>query len=111
MDYVFEKAWQETMKMIEGRFGEKLDYSAIIFIIGLQELGKDYQSYKKDQKLEIMHIGVCSLLAPYGYYEFEGRDEEGWPHFKRTEALPSLNPNEQEMLMKRAIVDYFSPEM
>ncbi len=110
MDYVFEKTWQDTMKMIEERFGEKLDYSAIIFLIGLQELGKDYQTYKKDQKLEIMHIGVCSLLAPYGYYTFEGRDEEGWPHFSRTESLPSLNPNEQELLMKRAIVDYFSPQ-
>lgn len=88
-------------------FGEKLDYSAILMLIGLQELGKDYQSFKKDQKLELMHIGICSVLMPFGYYHFEGRDEEGWPHFSRKEELPSLDPSQQELLIRKAILQYF----
>lgn len=110
MDYQFEKTWNETVERISTRFGEKLDYSAILFLIGLQELGKDYQNFKKDQKLELMHIGICSVLMPYGYYEFVGRDEDGWPHFERKESLPSLAPNEQELLIKKAIVKYFEQE-
>lgn len=110
MDYVFEKAWNETVNMISARFGEKLDYSAILFLIGLQELGQDFQKFKKDQKLELIHVGICTVLMPYGYYNFIGRDIDGWPHFERVDNLPPLNPVEQEMLVKKAIVKYFSPE-
>ena len=43
MDYVFEKSWNETVTRISASYGEKLDYAAILFLIGVQELGKDYQ--------------------------------------------------------------------
>jgi hypothetical protein len=107
MDYIFEKAWNDTVELASKHFGEKLDYSAILFLIGVQELGKGYQKFKKDQKLELMHIAICTLLEPYGYYTYEGRDEDGWPHFNRVENLPPLTPPEQELLIKKAIVKYF----
>jgi hypothetical protein len=110
MDYQFEKTWNETITRVSAQFGEKLDYAAILFLIGVQELGKDYQNFKKDQKVELMHIGICSVLVPYGYYSFVGRDEDGWPHFERTDTLPALEPNEQELLIRRAIVRYFNHE-
>jgi hypothetical protein len=110
MDYVFEMTWNETVKRVSASFGEKLDYTAILFLIGVQELGKDFQTYKKDQKVELIHIGICSVLVPFGYYRFIGRDEEGWPHFERVESLPPLKPEDQELLIKRAIVRYFNPE-
>lgn len=110
MDYIFEKAWNDTVESISKTFGEKLDYSAIIFLIGLQELGHDYKKLKKDQKLDVMHIAICALLEPFGYYEYEGRDADGWPHFKRVEDLPPLAPGEQELLLKRAIIEYFKEE-
>ncbi len=108
MDYIFEKTWNDTVTRISEPFGERLEYSAILLLIGLQELGKDYQTYKKDQKIELMHVAVCTLLEPFGYYEYEGRDADAWPHFKRIENLPPLSPPEQELLIKRAIVDYFA---
>ena len=107
MDYVFEKIWNETVTRISASYGEKLDYAAILFLIGVQELGQDYQKFKKDEKVELMHIGICSLLVPYGYYTFVGRDEQGWPHFERNSALPHLSPPEQEVLVRKAIVRYF----
>ena len=54
-----------------------------------------------------MHIAICRLLEPYGYYEFDFFDEEGWPHFKSNETLPNLKAGEQTVLMKEAIVKYF----
>jgi hypothetical protein len=30
-----------------------------------------------------MHIAVCTLLMPSGYYELEGKDSDGWPHFRQ----------------------------
>ena len=54
-----------------------------------------------------MHIAICRLLEPYGFYEFEFFDEEGWPHYKVKEELPPLKAGEQSVLMKDAIVNYF----
>ena len=80
---------------------------AIIYIIGLQELGRFKRKFKKDHKLDLMHIAICRLLQPYGFYEFDYVDEEGWPHYKIVEKLPHLKAGEQSVLMKEAIVHYF----
>jgi hypothetical protein len=111
MDYIFEKAYKETVSRVSAQFGEELDYAALLFLIGVQELGKGYQMFKKDQKVDLMHIAICTLLEPYGYYRFEGRDEEGWPHYRRIDSLPSLTPEEQELLIRKAIVHYFRDEV
>ena len=65
------------------------------------------QAFKKDEKVNLMHIAICRLLEPYGYYEFEYFDNEGWPHYKVKEELPPLKAGEQAVLMKEAIVSYF----
>ena len=54
-----------------------------------------------------MHIAICTLLEPYGYYEFDYVDKDGWPHYKLLSKLPKLKPGEQTILMKEAIIDYF----
>ena len=45
-----------------------IDLDAIIFLIGLQELGQFQKKFNKQKKLEILHIAVCELLSDYGYY-------------------------------------------
>ena len=107
MNFELEKKWRELVVEISENFEEKLDLQSILFLIGLQELNLGYQKLKKDQKIEVMHIAICTLLEPYGYYEFEGKDEDGWPHFKNITTLPPLNENEQEEMIKEAILDYF----
>jgi hypothetical protein len=54
-----------------------------------------------------MHIAICTLLSPYGFYEYDGEDKDGWPHWKVNAQLPPLKPGQQLQLMKQAIVDYF----
>ncbi|MCF6213930.1 MAG: hypothetical protein L3J45_07895 [Flavobacteriaceae bacterium] len=87
--------------------GELPDLDAIIYLIGVQELGKGHQKFKKDDNVNLMHIAICRLLEPLGYYEFEFFDADGWPHYKVKEELPFLKPGEQSILMKEAIVFYF----
>ena len=107
MNFELEKKWRDTLQVASKHFGETLDMQALLFLIGLQELNKGYMDLTKDQKLEVMHIAICTLLEPYGYYEYQGRDKDGWPHFQNVEKLPMLNEKEQEELMKEAIIDYF----
>lgn len=103
-----ERQWNILLKKLENDFGDGLDLQAVLMLIGVQELGKGYRKFNKDQKLEILHIAICTLLEPYGYYHFEGHDEDGYPHWTATETLPALKPGQQSFLMKQAIVDYFA---
>ena len=101
--------WEEIVNVLSQKFadGERLDLDAIIYLIGLQEYGKFDKKFKKDDKLDLMHIAICRLLEPFGYYEFDYQDDEGWPHYKVIEQLPALKAGEQTVLMKEAIVHYF----
>ena len=87
--------------------GDELNVDGIIYLIGVQELGQGHRAFKKDEKMNLMHIAICKLLEPYGYYEFDYFDDDGWPHYKILTDLPSLKPGEQTVLMKEAIVTYF----
>jgi len=89
------------------RFGKKPDMETILFLIGIQEFGDIKEKFTKEQKQDLMHIAVCSLLAPSGYYELEGIDKDGWPHFKQLKPLPVLSPIEQENFIKDHVLLYF----
>ncbi|WP_130734920.1 hypothetical protein [Flavobacterium sp. J27] len=108
-DEQLKERWESVVKILSDKFadGDELDLESIIYLIGVQELGKFKQEFKKDEKVNLMHIAICRLLEPYGYYEFEYFDNDGWPHYKIKEELPSLKAGEQAVLMKDAIVNYF----
>ncbi len=103
--------WTQIEDFFKERFtGETPDLDTIIFLIGLQELGMGYRKYKKDDKMNLIHIAVCRLLEPFGYYRLDGYDEDNWPRYQLVEKLPDLKPNEQTLLMKKAIIQYFIDE-
>ncbi|WP_010181962.1 hypothetical protein [Aquimarina agarilytica] len=108
-DIQLKERWETVLQKLSNQFadGDLLDLDAIIYLVGVQELGQPHRSFKKDEKLDLMHIAICRLLEPYGYYEFDYIDEQGWPHYKVKEELPNLKAGEQSVLMKEAIVEYF----
>ncbi len=104
-----KEKWNVLVKKLTNKFadGDELNMDGIIYLIGVQELGQGHQTFKKDEKVNLMHIAICKLLEPYGYYEFDYFDDDSWPHYKTLTALPNLKPGEQTVLMKEAIVHYF----
>jgi|TARA_R110002012_G_scaffold64210_2_gene168787 hypothetical protein len=108
-DQKLKERWEMVTSKLSQQFadGDTLDLDAIIYLIGVQELGQLDRKFKKDHKLDLMHIAICKLLSPYGYYELDYVDEEGWPHYKTISELPHLKAGEQSILMKDAIVNYF----
>jgi len=101
--------WEHLVKELTTQFsdGDTLNLDGIIYLIGVQELGQGKRQFKKDEKVNLLHIAICKLLEPYGYYEFDFFDKDGWPHYRILTDLPSLKPGEQTVLMKEAIVNYF----
>ncbi|CAN5267192.1 hypothetical protein BH09BAC2_BH09BAC2_01370 [soil metagenome] len=98
--------WKLEEKLME-RFGKKPDMEAILFLIGIQEFGTIKNKFTKEQKQDLMHVAVCSLLSQSGFYELEGVDAEGWPHFKQLLELPKYNMIEQENFIKDHVLLYF----
>jgi len=108
-DIVLKERWKLLVDKLSAQFadGDMLELDAIIYLVGVQELGQFNKKYKKDEKVNLMHIAICRLLEPYGYYEFSFFDDDGWPHYTIKEELPPLKAGEQTVLMKEAIVNYF----
>ena len=107
MDYAFERDWQRLLSLMGERFGEEPDITTMVFAVGLQEVGQGARSYKKDEKVDLMHGGVCTLLEPLGHYKREGEDEDGWPHFERIRAIEKLSLGEQEQILIEGVIHYF----
>lgn len=108
-DAELKRRWDTLVKQLSNQFadGETLDLDAIIYLVGLQELSQLNRNFKKDEKINLMHIAICKLLEPYGYYAFDYVDVDGWPHYNIKEKLPTLKAGEQSILMKEALVNYF----
>jgi hypothetical protein len=105
-DDLQQRWWNLEAKMVE-RFGKKPDLETILFLIGIQEFGGIKEKFTKEQKQDLMHIAVCSLLSHSGFYELEGIDVDGWPHFKQLKAMPDMNAFEQENFLKDHVLLYF----
>lgn len=107
VDKTFEESWQALEKRIAEDFGGGLDIQGILFLVGVQELGKGAQKFSKDEKLDVIHIAICRVLEPFGFYELEYSDQDGWPHYKALKPLPNLKSGEQLKLMKQGLLEYF----
>ena len=110
MDYQIEIKYKALLTELEKTFGGGMDLQSLIFLIGVQELGKGHQKFSKRQKIELMHVGICTILEPFGFYKTLGRDKENWPHFEFVKELPPLNDSQQNHLMKEAVLAYFEAE-
>ena len=98
--------WKLEAKLLD-RFGKKPDMEAILFLIGMQETGFMSEKITKEQKQDLMHVAVCTLLSQSGYYLLEGKDQDGWPHFRQLKEIPAFHVIEQENFLKDHVLLYF----
>lgn len=105
-DDLQQRWWDLEAKMVE-RFGKKPDMETILFLIGIQEFGDIKEKFTKEQKQDLMHVAVCSLLSQSGFYELEAVDEDGWPHFKQLKPMPEMHTIDQENFLKDHVLLYF----
>lgn len=107
-DDELEAKWEVLLDKLKETVGKRpADLNAVLFLIGVQELGKGIKTFSKEQKQDLMHIAICRLLSTIGIYEFEGLDEQGWPHWKLVSKLPHVDLLDQEKLLKLLSVEYF----
>jgi len=100
--------WLRTRHMVKDRFGTSSipDLQTILFLIGIQEVGEFRAEFTKEEKQDLIHVAVCTLLEPIGYFSFTGRDHEGWPHWEETKKFTVKGVDAQERLLKEQIIQF-----
>lgn len=106
-DPVLLMKWQNLQKKLADLLGKRPDTNAMLFLVGIQELGRGFGNFSKEEKQDLMHIATCKLLEPLGYYKYVGNDADGWPHYENLQELPPLDLKEQESLLRIQAIEYF----
>jgi hypothetical protein len=110
-DWQHDFEWLRVRHWIKDRFERKElpDLNAILYLIGMQELGKNQETFTKEEKQDLMHLAICHLLEEDGYFEFEGIDADGWPHWKPMLPIDIEGLEAQETMLQRKVIAYFAP--
>jgi len=109
-DKQLERDWQRLLYDLKPMFKRKPNLQVMLFLIGVQELGQIHQEYSKEAKQDLMHVGMCTLTSQEGYYQFTGKDEDGWPHWEQLKAVPKMTLEEREKWLKKLILQYFKKQ-
>lgn len=108
-DWELDFYWQRTRQQVREFMNQDTlpDLNTILLLIGIRELGQVRGKYSKEEKQDLMHIAVCVLLEPEGYYSFEGIDDDGWPHWINVRPFTLRGADEQEKFLKEKVIAYF----
>ncbi len=87
MDVEFETRWRKLLTVLEERFGGGMDLQDILFLVGVQELGQGFRTFKKDEKMDLMHVAVCTVMVPEGFYRICGPRRRRLAALRRKSAL------------------------
>jgi hypothetical protein len=99
--------WQAMMAHLQGLFDKKkFTTESLLLLIGLQEVGILPRKFEKEEKMNLIHVGLCAVLSQDGYYSFTHRDDDGWPHYELVKALPFLDIFSQVNFMRFHILRY-----
>lgn len=111
-DLELAQRWSRLMALIQMKINKRpKDLNAVMFLIGVQELGRGQSNFSKEEKQDLMHIAICKVLSYTGYYTLDGIDDDGWPHWRLIKKLPRFDLLEQEQLLKWGVLEYFEKEM
>lgn len=107
-----QENWENLTRFLKQNLGKKpADLKGVLFLIGVQELGKGKLHFSKEEKQDLIHIATCKVLSFGGYYQLESYDQDGWPHWKLVQQLPAFDLFSQENLLKHYVIEYFRNEI
>lgn len=108
-DWEIDFEWLKVQHLVKGALRRESlpDMNAILFLIGIQELGRWKSQFTKEEKQDLMHLAACRLMSYDGYYEFKGRDADGWPHYEALKPFSLKGVKEQEHYLRLKVIQYF----
>lgn len=85
------------------RFGKKPAPEAMLLLIGYQESPLVKHSQSKEEKLDLINLGLLTVLSLLGFFR-RRNGENGWPAF---DPLNKIADGDREQLIRKGMVLYF----
>ena len=104
-------AWPGLTSWLDDTVGCPDEIEGILLLVGIQEVQHAYaEELSKQAKERLIMEGAYCVFETLGYYQRVGRDVDGFWIWEPKESLPpGLASQEQEYLLKAAILRYFDP--
>ncbi len=103
----FELEWDKLILRLSKHFKVTAEYEFILFMMGIQEMGIGFKEFSKTEKMDLINVARCRILARSGYIKETGIDPGGWPIFEAQPKLKSMMPSYQNQIIKKGIIEYF----
>jgi hypothetical protein len=103
-----EQRWSALVARVESRFGRAPDVDAILFIMGIQSVGRGYEpDLPKERKQSLIMEGSYLAFETLGIYRRMGLERNGFWIWEKVFDLPKLSIDDQERLLQIGILNYF----
>lgn len=102
--------WNELVALLGSRFEKEMTLEAILFLIGIQAHGRGFEpKIHRDRKQDLIMEGTFVAFEAIGFYERVGMEASGaWIWERIVKHPPDLSVDDQEALLKMAVLEYFS---
>jgi hypothetical protein len=101
----------ETFKELCDRLGEmfgiQVDLNGVLFLVGIRERGLTFQQFTKEEKLNLINLGSCTLYKEMGLTEITGYDDDGWPKFRQKALSPQIPEETKQKTLQDCALRYF----
>lgn len=101
------KSWEELCNILSAKFGIDVDFTGVLFLVGVREKGLVLQKFTKEEKLNLINLGSCILYTEAGLLERTGTDHDGWPVFHQNALAPQIDENRKKKTLQDCAIRYF----
>lgn len=99
--------WNELCLHLGRQFDIDVDLNGVLFLVGIRERGLAFQPFSKEEKMNLINLGSCTLYQEMGLVEKTGTDEEGWPLFRQKTLAPVITEERKNKVLQDCAVRYF----
>lgn len=94
--------------MLSKQFNLDVDLNGVLFLVGVRERGLTLQPFTKEEKLNLINLGSCTLYLEMGLLDKTGTDPEGWPIFKQKALAPVIPEERKHKILQDCAIKYFN---
>lgn len=108
-----DRRWDALVDWLRQSYDRDITLEAILFLIGIQTRGRGFEpDLAREKKQDVIMEGTFSAFASLGVYERVGMEDDGaWIWERVAEPIPDLSVDDQEKLLKIAVLRYFQEEL
>jgi hypothetical protein len=99
--------WKDLCKHLTMMFGIEVDMNGVLFLIGIREMGLLFREFSKEEKLNLINLGSCTLYKEMGLVEISGEDNERWPVFRQKTLAPVIAEELKLKTLQDCAIRYF----